>query len=199
MAVGIRDIQMVRALMSWKRELNRSLQDDLDCLDDRRDTFVHQALSRPTYVGPAPAAKTTVCAIDRFQAWLSEERRRLVRVAELRCEECWRKAVTARDSKGMTPLHWAAVGAPLRDGGLAVQNVWRDRLFTSFAPWDYVPRAPRKGTLTSFAFNAPLPARGITFNCSPLARYSPSQLNRSLMVHAFTVVRDAAFRSEQER
>lgn len=110
LAAGAGNVEMVRALMQWRRELNRSLRDDLDSLDDRRDIFVHKALSSCT------TGKTRNQDVDRFEAWLSEERRRLVRVTELRCEECWRRSVTARDDKAMTPLHWAATGRPFHHG-----------------------------------------------------------------------------------
>ncbi|CAM9777410.1 unnamed protein product [Scytosiphon promiscuus] len=115
MAAGTGNVRMVRALMQWRRELNRSLQDDLDSLDDRREIFVHKALSA------FPTGKMNDHDIDRFEAWLSEERRRLVRVTELRCEECWRRSVTARDDKGMTPLHWAATAG--KSDGTLIQTL----------------------------------------------------------------------------
>lgn len=112
MAVGAKNIQIVRALMQWRRELNRSLEDELDSLGHRRDMFVQGLMSSSTTGGwPFPGGETATYDIERFQKWLSEERRRLVRVTELRCEECWRKAVTATDNMGRTPLHYAAGGS----------------------------------------------------------------------------------------
>lgn len=113
LAVGTKNIKMVRALMQWRRELNNSLQDELDSLNHRRDMFIQGQLSASGTGGfPPQRKKITNCnaLVGRFEKWLSEERRRLVRVTELRCEECWRKAMLARDDKGRTPLHWAASG-----------------------------------------------------------------------------------------
>lgn len=112
MAVGAKNIRMIRALMQWRRELNRSLEDGLDSLGHRRDMFIQEAMSSSTTADgwPSSGGKTTTYDIGRFEKWLSEERRRLVRVTELRCEECWRKAVTARDNMGRTPLHYAVAG-----------------------------------------------------------------------------------------
>lgn len=112
MAVGTKNVGMVRALMQWRRELNRSLEDELSSLGHRRDMFVQEVMSGSiTGSWPSPGGKTATYDIGRFEQWLSEERRRLVRVTELRCEECWRKAVTARDNIGRTPLHYAAGGS----------------------------------------------------------------------------------------
>ncbi|CAM9962215.1 unnamed protein product [Ectocarpus fasciculatus] len=103
MAVGTKNARMVRALMQyWRRDLNQRLEDELEFLDHRRDMFV-QGVSVAQTTG-----KITIHDVDRFEGWLFKERRRLVRVTELRCEECWRTAVTARDDRGRTPLHWAA-------------------------------------------------------------------------------------------
>ena len=88
--------------MQWRRELNRSLEDELDSLGHRRDMFIRGVESS------CATDETATRDITRFEKWLSEERRRLVRATELRCEECWRKAVTARDDMGRTPLHYAA-------------------------------------------------------------------------------------------
>lgn len=88
--------------MQWRRELNRSLEDELDSLGHRRDMFIQGVESS------CATDETATRDITRFEKWLSEERRRLVRATELRCEECWRKAVTAGDDMGRTPLHYAA-------------------------------------------------------------------------------------------
>lgn len=103
---------MVRALMRWRRELNRSLDDELDALDHHRDSFVAgTARLTPSGIG---GVDKKLHDVSRFERWLSEERRRLVRVNELRCEEYWRRAVTAKDDQGRTPIHWAATGtAPI--------------------------------------------------------------------------------------
>lgn len=110
MAVSTKNVGIVRALMQqWRRELNRSLEDELDSLGQRRDMFIQGVLSSSTTDGrPSPGGETAAYDIGCFEKWLSEERRRLVRVTELRCEECWRKAITARDNMGRTPLHYAA-------------------------------------------------------------------------------------------
>lgn len=119
LAVGTKNIKMVRALMQWRRELNNSLQDELDSLNHRRDMFIQGHLSASSGTGGScpPQGKMIDnynAPVGRFEKWLSEERRRLVRVTELRCEECWRKAMLARDDKGRTPLHWAASGTVLK-------------------------------------------------------------------------------------
>ena len=115
-AIGTKNARMVRALMQWRHELNRALDDDLDALDHRRDLFVQEvtlASATPTanattdvgeYVG------TSVRDVERFEKWLFEERTRLVRVTELRCEENWHKVIAAKDDRGQTPVHWAASG-----------------------------------------------------------------------------------------
>eukprot|EP00903_Cladosiphon_okamuranus_P019482 g17915.t1 len=110
MAAGIKNVGMARALMKqWRRELNRSLEDELDSLGQRRDMFIQEALSSSTTDDRTlPGGEKAAHDIEYFQEWLSEERLRLVRVTELRCEECWRKAITARDTMGRTPLHYAA-------------------------------------------------------------------------------------------
>lgn len=96
---------MVRALMQWRRQLNRSLEDELDTLDYRRDLFVEEVS-----LASASGEGQNGNEIEEFGEWLFEERRRLLRVTELRCEECWRKAMMARDDKERTPLHWEASG-----------------------------------------------------------------------------------------
>lgn len=116
MAIGTKNARMVRALMRWRHELNRSLDDELDALDHRRDLFV-QGVTFASTTATATArggelAGTSVEGVERFTEWLFEERRRLVRVTELRCEEHWHKAMAARDDKGRTPVHWAASGKP---------------------------------------------------------------------------------------
>lgn len=119
MAVGTKNIRMVQALMQyWRRDLNQSLEDELDFLDHRRDMFIQGVDVPQTTDGGRPAGKITIHDVDRFEGWLFEERRRLVRVTELRCEECWRKSVTARDDRGRTPLHWAASGMYQQQGSL---------------------------------------------------------------------------------
>lgn len=110
LAVGIKDINMVRALMRWRRELNNSLEDKQYALDQRRDLFVQRCTLAST-VGRRESVRVfSLSDVEQFEEWLFEERQRLVRETELRCEEYWRKAVTARDDKGRTPLHWAASG-----------------------------------------------------------------------------------------
>lgn len=107
---------MVRALMQWRRELNHSLEDEMDSLSHRRDMFVQREIAASGTDGGPFHGKTTTdynARVGRFEKWMSEERRRLVRVTELRCEECWRKAMLARDDKGRTPLHWAASGTAI--------------------------------------------------------------------------------------
>lgn len=114
MAVATTNVRVVRALMQWRRELDRSLDDELDFLNHRRDMFVERVASSNYGVcRPFDEKSGRACyeEISRFKKWISEERRRLVRVTELRCEECWRRAITATDDKGRTPLHWAAAGA----------------------------------------------------------------------------------------
>ncbi|CAM9689933.1 unnamed protein product [Ectocarpus sp. 4 AP-2014] len=109
MAVGTKNVRMVQALMQyWRRDLNQRLQDELDFLDHRRDMFIREVDVPQTTDSGRPAGKITIDDVDRFERWMFQERRRLVRVTELRCEECWRKSVTARDDRGRTPLHWAA-------------------------------------------------------------------------------------------
>lgn len=111
MAIGTKNVRMVQALMQyWRRDLNQRLEDELDFLDHRRDAFIQGVNVPQTTDGGRPAGKITIHDVDRFERWLFEERRRLVRVTELRCEECWRKSMTARDDRGRTPLHWAASG-----------------------------------------------------------------------------------------
>lgn len=111
MAVATKNAGMVRALMQWRRELNRSLEDELDFLDHRRDMFIERIVSSNPEACRSAEEGDVDHRVDRFEKWLSEERRRLVRVTELRCEECWRRAMTATDDKGRTPIHWAASGA----------------------------------------------------------------------------------------
>lgn len=130
---------MVRALMRWRQGLNRSLQDELESLDHRRDLFVQEAtaLLASSTSRNGEIANCSLRDVERFGEWLSEERQRLVRVTEMRCEECWRKVVTATDDKGRTPLHWAASGgyggtnvATVRTGRSAANMVllWRTEL-----------------------------------------------------------------------
>lgn len=109
LAVATKNIKILRALMRWRREFNRSLEDELDALDHRRDLFVQECYLIFTARG-ATSTGGGADDVERFGEWLFEERRRLVRETELRCEECWHKAVTARDDKGRTPIHWAASG-----------------------------------------------------------------------------------------
>lgn len=116
MAIGAKNARVVCALMRWRHELNRSLDDELDALDHRRDLFVQEVTLASTTTtatarGGEPAG-TSVKDVERFTEWLFEERRRLVRMTELRCEENWHKAMAARDDKGRTPVHWAASGKP---------------------------------------------------------------------------------------
>lgn len=128
LAVGMRNVKMVRALMQWRRELNNSLGDDMCSLNQRRDMFIQEVVSAFGTEGWPSLEKATTshsALVGRFEKWLSEERRRLVRVTELRCEECWRKVMSSKDDKGRTPLHWAASGtvickAPSRNSGLAM-------------------------------------------------------------------------------
>lgn len=136
MAIGTKNVRMVRALMRWRHELNRSLDDELDALDHRRDMFVQGvtlASTNATAIANArggESAGTSVKDVERFAEWLFEERRRLVRVTELRCEENWHKAMAARDDKGRTSVHWAASGKP--EGRPcshpSVQNIFVGRL-----------------------------------------------------------------------
>ncbi|CAB1096907.1 unnamed protein product [Ectocarpus sp. CCAP 1310/34] len=119
MAVGTKNVRMVQALMQyWRRDLNQRLQDELDFLNHRRDMFIRGVDFPQTTDGGRSTGKITIDDVDRFERWMFEERRRLVRVTELRCEECWRKSVTARDDRGRTPLHWAASDARQGPDGL---------------------------------------------------------------------------------
>lgn len=128
LAVGANDVKMVRALMRWRPELNRSLQDELESLDHRRDLFVQEITallaSTSTSRDEGVANCRSLREVERFGEWLSAERRRLVRVTEMRCEECWRKVMTARDDKGRTPLHWAASGVGPVVGAVALEIVY---------------------------------------------------------------------------
>ena len=100
--------------MRWRQVFNRTLQDELDALDYRRDAFIQGVM-----VTSQISVESTVelfGRIESFRAWLYEERRRILRVTELRCEECWRRVVTARDDEGRTPIHWAASGTSHQEG-----------------------------------------------------------------------------------
>lgn len=107
---------MVKILMRWRHSRERSLEDDMHALDHRRDTFIHGLIHNRKGED-----------IERFELWLSKERRRLVRVNEMRCEECWRRALTARDDQGRTPLHWASSGVEARHERLAGGCAFRTR------------------------------------------------------------------------
>lgn len=126
MAVATTNVRVVRALMQWRRELNRSLEDELDFLDHRRDMFIERVASSNSGGGvfDEKSGGADYEEVDRFAKWISEERRRLVRVTELRCEECWRRAMTATDDKGRTPLHWAASGGKSRPACMVSLVTW---------------------------------------------------------------------------
>ena len=93
----------------WRQDFNRTLEDELDELDRRRDLFIQDVVVASQDPG-ASSVNKLLKEIARFGAWLYEERRRILRVRELRCEECWRRAVSTKDDEGRTPFHWAASG-----------------------------------------------------------------------------------------
>lgn len=134
MAIGTKNARMVRVLMRWRHELSRSLDDELDALDHRRDLFVQgvtlASATATTTTVRGEFAGASVKDVERFEEWLFEERRRLVRMTELRCEENWHKAMAARDDKGRTPIHWAASGKPgARSCARRHANMCVDRLY----------------------------------------------------------------------
>lgn len=106
LAIGTDNINMVKVLMRWRHEKIRCLEEDMHILDHRRDTFI-QGLIRTWNKGEFVCIGHALNDIERFDKWLLIERRRLVRVSELQCEECWTRVATARDYQGQTPLHWA--------------------------------------------------------------------------------------------
>lgn len=113
--------------MRWRHELTRSLAEEMDALDHRRDTFIQTLLHASTRVS-YPSAECSGQRqklqgdVEHFDKWLFEERRRLVRVTEMRCEESWRRAVMARDDEGRTPVHWVCSGA--RSNACLILKLW---------------------------------------------------------------------------
>lgn len=94
--------------MRWRREPDPSLAEGMHALDHRRDEFTESLLLRRS--SREPVRRDHRLDVEGLEAWLFEERRRLVRVSELRCEELWLRAVSAEDDTGQTPVHWASSG-----------------------------------------------------------------------------------------
>ncbi|CAM9241129.1 unnamed protein product [Chrysoparadoxa australica] len=107
LAVASESPAAVRKLMlRWRHHFTRELGRKLAELDVRRDSFLSELSSKS--IDGNDKAYAVSHQVRRFHSWLLEERLRLLRCVELRCEECWRRVLSAKDDHGRTALHWAA-------------------------------------------------------------------------------------------
>ncbi|CAM9437365.1 unnamed protein product, partial [Choristocarpus tenellus] len=107
-AAGMGNVVILRAvMMRWRHEKKCWLQGQMKALDHRRDEYIGRKVQHYTGIS---IPNDACLEVERFGSWLMEERQRLVVIAELSCEENWRRAVTAKDDKGQTPLHWGSAG-----------------------------------------------------------------------------------------
>lgn len=99
--------------MRWRHGFSLLLEEDTVALDRGRDKFIERLLRQ--ILGDS-TRREDFHGIESLGEWLLgewllEERQRIVRMNEMRCEECWCRAVTAKDDERRTPLHWASSGA----------------------------------------------------------------------------------------